>query len=139
MVAIGIRSLSRAEAEYGRACDRWKPWLACHLSAGGETRDSLLESLAGLEGKFYLSVDVDSLEVIHSPTTGTPEPGGLRWWQALEYLRVLLKPSPLRTLAGFDIVETAPGRETRVNEFTSARLLCKILAYLHSPGQQAGS
>lgn len=137
VVAIGIRSLSRGEAEYGRSTGRWDPWLACHLSRQGETRKSLLESLAGLKGEIYLSIDVDSLEVTHSPSTGTPEPGGLRWWEAMEYLRVLLQPSSLRSLVGFDVVETAPGGETRVNEFTAARILCKVLAYLHSPNEEA--
>ena len=133
VVAIGLRSVSREEVEYGRSTGRWEPWFACHLSKAGEAREQLLELLAGLEGDLYLSIDVDSLEVNLSPSTGTPEPGGLRWWQAMEYLRVLLAPSPLRTLTGFDVVETVPSQGSTVNEFTSARLLCKTLAYLHRP------
>ena len=136
VVAIGLRSVSREEVEYGRSTGRWEPWFACHLSKAGEARERLLELLAGLEGNLYLSIDVDSLEVNLSPSTGTPEPGGLRWWQAMEYLRVLLAPSPLRTLTGFDVVETVPSQGSTVNEFTAARLLCKTLAYLHSPAAE---
>lgn len=136
VVAIGLRSVSREEVEYGRSTGRWEPWFACHLSKAGEAREQLLELLAGLEGDLYLSIDVDSLEVNLSPSTGTPEPGGLRWWQAMEYLRVLLEPSPLRTLTGLDVVETVPSQGGTVNEFTSARLLCKTLAYIHSPAAE---
>ena len=136
VVAIGLRSVSREEVEYGRSTGRWEPWFACHLSKGGEAPERLLKLLAGLEGNIYLSIDVDSLEVNLSPSTGTPEPGGLRWWQAMEYLRVLLAPSPLRTLTGFDVVETVPSQGSTVNEFTAARLLCKTLAYLHSPAAE---
>ena len=139
VVAIGLRSVSREEVEYGRSTGRWEPWFACHLSKAGEARDRLLKLLAGLEGDIYLSIDVDSLEVNLCPSTGTPEPGGLRWWQAMEYLRVLLAPSPLRTLTGFDVVETVPSQGGTVNEFTAARLLCKTLAYLHSPAAERGN
>ncbi|MEC8894921.1 MAG: agmatinase [Planctomycetota bacterium] len=136
VVAIGLRSVSREEVEYGRSTGRWEPWLACHLSKAGKARERLLELLSGLEGDIYLSIDVDSLEVNLSPSTGTPEPGGLRWWQAMEYLRVLLAPSPLRTLTGLDVVETVPSQGSTVNEFTAARLLCKTLAYIHSPAAE---
>jgi agmatinase len=68
-----------------------------------------------------------------SPGTGTPEPGGLRWWQTLGYLRALLQPSSGKAVLGADITETAPMGGSRVNEFTAARLICKLMAYLHQP------
>lgn len=135
VIAIGVRSASRGEAEYGRATGRWEPWFAHQLAKAGDLENRLIERLGSLEGKIYLTIDVDCLEVTHSPATGTPEPGGLRWWQAMGYLRALLSPSPLRTLAGFDVVETVPREGAIVNEFTAARILCKALAYLNSrPG-----
>lgn len=135
VITIGVRSASRAEAEYGRASGRWEPSFAHQLAKAGDPENRLLKRLGRLEGKVYLTIDVDCLEVTHSPSTGTPEPGGLRWWQAMEYLRILLRPSPLRSLAGFDVVETVPREGTTVNEFTAARILCKTLSYLNSrPG-----
>ena len=129
ILAVGIRSASRKEVEYGELTGRWEPWYAHRLAAGKE--ESLLERLRALEGKVYLTIDVDCLEVMHSPSTGTPEPGGLRWWQAMEYLRTLLQSSSLE-LTGLDIVETVPSDGTTVNEYTTARILCRALSYLHN-------
>ena len=130
ILAVGVRSASRKETEYGESTGRWEPWYARQLADAGEREDQLLERLRSLEGKFYLTIDVDCLEVMHSPSTGTPEPGGLRWWQAMEYLRTLLRPSSTRKLTGLDIVETVPCKGTTVNEYAAARILCKAMAYL---------
>ena len=137
ILAIGVRSASRNEAEHGQSTGRWEPWYAHRLAAEGEREDPLLERLRSVEGEFYLTIDTDCLEVTHSPSTGTPEPGGLRWWQAMKYLRTLLQSSS-RKLAGLDIVETVPCEGTTVNEYSSARILCKALAYLHSYSRIAG-
>ena len=130
ILAVGVRSASRKETEYGESTGRWEPWYARQLADAGEREDQLLERLRSLEGKFYMTIDVDCLEVMHSPSTGTPEPGGLRWWQAMEYLRTLLRPSSTRKLTGLDIVETVPCKGTTVNEYAAARILCKAMAYL---------
>ena len=129
VVAIGVRSISRAELDHGSSTDQWEPYLAHKLAEGGSTEAQLLERLKGIRGKIYLTIDVDCLEVMFSPATGTPEPGGLRWWQTMSYLRALLRPAPGRELIGADVTETVPIEGSRVNEFTAARLICKMLAY----------
>lgn len=133
VLAIGIRSLSSEELDHGQAHDRWEPYFAreLHQEKGAEVR--LLDRLEKLRGRVYLTIDVDCLEVSLAPGTGTPEPGGLRWWQTLSYLRALLRPSPDKAVLGADITETAPMEGSRVNEFTAARLICKLIAYLHQP------
>ena len=57
-----------------------------------------------LEGKVYLTVDVDGLDPSIIPSTGTPQPGGLSWRQTMEIFRVLLSESHCR-LIGADVVE----------------------------------
>ena len=52
----------------------------------------------------YLSFDIDGLDPAFAPGTGTPVPGGLASWQALEFVRGL---APL-DLVGMDIVEVSP-------------------------------
>lgn len=52
----------------------------------------------------YLSFDIDGLDPAYAPGTGTPVPGGLASWQALELVRGL---GPLN-LVGMDIVEVSP-------------------------------
>jgi agmatinase len=56
------------------------------------------------EGPVYISFDIDVLDPAFAPGTGTPVPGGLATWQALEILRGL---APL-DLVGMDVVEVAP-------------------------------
>lgn len=52
----------------------------------------------------YLSFDIDALDPSGAPGTGTPVPGGLASWQALELVRGLGGLD----LVGMDIVEVAP-------------------------------
>ena len=129
ILAIGIRSLSKEEFDHGEAHDQWDPYFAKDLGETGTSEPRLLDRLENLNGKVYLTIDVDCLEVHLSPGTGTPEPGGLRWWQVMSYLRAVLRPSPGKLLLGADITETAPMADSRVNEFTAARLICKMTAY----------
>lgn len=129
LIAIGIRSAEREEHEYGVASGRCTTYFAHQLAEGGNAERELIGQLKGLRGKVYLTIDVDALEVMFSPATGTPQPGGLTWWQTLRYLRALLVENRDCTLIGCDLVETVPQVGTVVNEFSSARLLCKVLAY----------
>ncbi|QDU41856.1 N(1)-aminopropylagmatine ureohydrolase [Symmachiella dynata] len=130
VVAIGIRSAEREEMEHGRSSARYRAFLAQRLAEGAHEEAELLSQLRGITGDVYLTFDVDALEVMYSPATGTPQPGGLTWWQTLRYLRALLMENPHCRIIGCDVVETSSQPGTTVNEFTSARLVCKILAYL---------
>lgn len=128
LVAVGIRSADRAEWEWGRQCGRVRTFTAQALATGA-TEAELVAALRGLAGDVYLTVDVDGLEVSLAPGTGTPQPGGLGWWQTLRYLRALLFENRTARLLGCDVVETVPMPHTQVNEFTAARLLSKVIAY----------
>jgi agmatinase len=52
----------------------------------------------------YLSFDIDALDPAFAPGTGTPVPGGLASWQALELIRGLRGLN----LIGMDLVEVSP-------------------------------
>jgi agmatinase len=56
------------------------------------------------DAPLYLSFDIDGLDPAFAPGTGTPVPGGLASWQALELVRGL---GPLN-LVGMDVVEVSP-------------------------------
>jgi agmatinase len=133
LIAVGIRSLDRDEAEYGRASPRIRTFPAQALASDPAIEAELLSVLAGLAGRVYLTVDVDVLEPGLCPGTGTPQPGGLGWWQILRYLRALLRPRAGFELLGGDLAETVPQPHTQVNEFVAARLLAKIIAYAVAP------
>jgi agmatinase len=84
--------------------------------------------IATLGAQVYLTVDVDGLDPAVVPATGTPEPGGLSWWETVELIRAL---GQQRQIVGADVVELAVTgeRETdRRSAFTVAKLAYQILA-----------
>jgi agmatinase len=133
IITVGCRSAEREEYAHGLASGRARTFMARNLARNPGEEAALLECLDGLEGSVYLTVDVDVLEVHLCPGTGTPEPGGLGWWQTLGWLDRLLRGNRRCRLIGVDVVETAVQPGTRVNEFVAARLLAKILAYHACP------
>jgi agmatinase len=123
VIGIGIRSLSRDEAELAKASSQVE-----HHYAHSLGEDAVVHRMQSLSGRVYITIDVDALDVALCPGTGTPEPGGLSWQQTTRILNALLS-NPAVTLIGGDIVEAVPQEWTQVNEFVAARLLAKLIAY----------
>jgi agmatinase len=124
LVQIGIRSLSRPEYELVRSGPRIETFFAHELAARW---DELLRLLARLEGLVYLSFDVDGLDPSVIPSTGTPQPNGLSWPQAMEVVRAVVN-APC-DLLGADVVEFIASPNPPGCDLNAARLAMKILAY----------
>lgn len=120
---VGVRSYSAGEADYAREAKG-----LTLIPARGVTREGLgaAEIVAGLGEEVYVTVDVDGLDPSVVPGTGTPEPGGLGWWDALELLREVFAR---RRVVGMDVVELAPIAGAHASEFAVARLCAKMLSY----------
>ncbi len=125
LVQIGIRSLTRSEFATATAGPRIVTYYAHRLE---EQWPELLARLRRLEGKVYLTIDVDGLDPSIIPSTGTPQPGGLSWQQTLEIIRVLATQSKCDLIAA-DIVEFVPSPTPPGCDPTAARLAAKVLAY----------
>lgn len=124
LVQIGVRSLSRPEYELVRSGPRIETFFAHELPVRW---DELLQTLARLEGPVYLSFDVDGLDPSIIPSTGTPQPGGLSWPQAMEVVRATIH-APC-DLLGADVVEFIASPHPPGCDLTAARLVTKILAF----------
>jgi agmatinase len=74
--------------------------------------------------KIYLSIDLDALDPSIMPSTGTPEPGGLNWFQFFKAIELVLKN---RTVVGFDVVELAPIKGQHAPDFLAARLIYNLM------------
>jgi agmatinase len=74
----------------------------------------------------YLTIDLDVFDPAILPSTGTPEPGGLGWYQALDFLKLLMKQ---KNVVGFDIVELCPSAGNRAPDFIAAKIIYQILSY----------
>jgi agmatinase len=125
LVQVGLRAVSADDDAAIRADARIRPYYAHELRR--RPADQWIRAVvAELPPKIYVSFDVDGLDPSVVPGTGTPEPGGLGWWDALALLRAALKE---RELVGFDLVELLPEQHSHVSDFAGAKLLFKLLAY----------
>lgn len=72
----------------------------------------------------YISFDVDGLDPSIMPATGTPVPGGLGYYQALNIVKSALNG---RRCVGMDIVELAPNRNSQSWDFTTAQITYRMM------------
>lgn len=75
----------------------------------------------------YITFDVDGLDPSVVPATGTPEPGGLSWYDALDLLSGVISG---RRVAGFDMVELAPAPGLHMADFAVAKLVYRIMGMI---------
>ncbi len=118
----GIRSLSEEEAPL-LASEDVRTFFAekiRNMPAWAErVADTLTENV-------YITIDIDVFDPAFVPGTGTPEPGGLNWWQVTGLLRQVCDR---RNVVGFDIVEVMPLAGERSSEFLAAKLAYRLLGY----------
>ena len=79
-----------------------------------------------LNKNVYITFDVDSFDSSIMPATGTPEPGGLFWYETLNIIKTVCKSA---NIVGADINELAPIKNFTSYNFLVAKLIYKILAY----------
>ena len=125
LVQIGVRSLSREEYDLAAADDRIATYYAHQLA---EKWQDLLQLLGGLEGKVYLTIDVDGLDPSVISSTGTPQPDGLSWRRTMEVIRCLAAAGGCR-LVGADVVELIASPHPPGCDVIVARLAAKVLAF----------
>lgn len=127
-VSVGIRSYSEEEALHLREhpVPIWSPRA---LRALGGDFGPVLD---GLTGTVFVTFDLDALDPGTLPATGTPEPGGLDWYEAVDLLRAVAARS---RIVGFDVVELAPIPGQVASDFLAARLVYRLIGLaLASPG-----
>lgn len=126
LTQVGIRSIC-AEDRLAMQRARVQTFFAASLQ-GKSPQDWIPEVIATLGEHVYLTVDVDGLDPAVIPSTGTPEPGGLGWWETLALIRAL---GEQRRIVGADVNELAVTGATeadRRSAFTAAKLTYQILA-----------
>jgi N1-aminopropylagmatine ureohydrolase len=121
-VSVGIRSLSREEADRVEAEDI--PLFFARDIVGRS--DWVDEAVELLTGNVYVTIDLDVFDPSIMPATGTPEPGGLMWYEVLRLLRVV---ASRREVVGADIVELAPLPGNVAPDFLAAKLALKVATY----------
>jgi len=124
LVGVGIRSFSKEEYQ---ECPKPIAALMTPRMLMQERDRCLTKILGTLTEHVYITVDIDVFDPAYAPGTGTPEPGGLDWYQVTDVLRQVCET---KNVVGADVVEVAPlGGNNVVTEFLAARLVAKIIAY----------
>ena len=124
VLQLGVRSVSAEEVAFARAhSGRIRVWYREEVRDGGWQQE-LAKRLAGR--RVFLTLDVDGLDPAVVPATGTPEPDGLLWTEALAILRTVAGHAHV---VGIDCVELAPIAAWHAADFAVAKLVYKAITY----------
>jgi agmatinase len=120
-VQAGLRSLSAGEWEWAKKTGQIeKMHFAPRLS---ETEKIVRQ----LHKDVYITIDVDVFDPSVVPATGTPEPGGLFWYEVLDVLKAVCSK---KNVVGFDVVELSPRKGDLASDFTIAKLIYKLMGFI---------
>lgn len=119
---VGIRSMSTEEARVAGSLDT----RIFYDSSMRRDPDWIQRVVASLRDPVYITIDVDGLDPAIMPSTGTPEPGGLSWYETLALLRATLTE---RNVVACDVVELSPIPGLLAPNFLCAKLVYKMLTY----------
>ena len=129
VLQFGVRSVASEEVAFAREhAQRVRVWWAEDVREGGwheELRDRLRDR------RVHLTIDVDGLDPAVVPATGTPEPGGLTWGEALDIVRTTARSA---TIVGVDCVELAPQPALHLADYAVAKLVYKTITYAVNGG-----
>ncbi|HEY9231208.1 MAG TPA: arginase family protein, partial [Blastocatellia bacterium] len=123
VVQVGIRSLSAEEARVIPSLPT-KIFFAKDIIGRTDWMDDVVASLSQ---EVYLTIDVDGFDPSLIPTTGTPEPGGLMWYDVIWLLR---KVAQNRHIVGMDVTELSTSPDNHSPSFLTAKLIYKTLGYI---------
>lgn len=120
IVQVGIRSIDSCEKRFINRQNLFFAKDICNKS------DWIEKVVSRLSGKVYITIDLDVFDPSIMPSTGTPEPGGLLWYDVLALLKMVFEKTDV---IGFDVVELCPGKENKAPDFLAAKLIYKLLSY----------
>jgi agmatinase len=129
LVQVGIRSICPEEIDRIRTTERITTFFAATIldPSGpyeGKASRWIPDVVAACRGPVYLTFDCDGLDASLVPALGTPEPGGLGWYDTLNLVTALAKGPGI---VGMDISEMAPIEGFVAPQFTIARLIYRML------------
>lgn len=122
LTSVGVRNISTEEVEW---MESESPDISIYW-ARHKSRWNFTEIINTLSDNVYLTIDVDGLDGSIMPSTGTPEPGGMDWYELMELIKQVCVR---KNVVGADIVELAPISKLHAPDFLVAKLLYKLIGY----------
>lgn len=120
IVQVGIRSMDSSEKG---SMDKSVVFFAEEIH---NNTDWITKAVSKLSENVYITIDLDVFDPSIMPSTGTPEPGGLMWYDVLLLLRTVCEK---KNVVGFDVVELCPDDRNTAPDFMAAKLIYKLLSY----------
>jgi agmatinase len=120
IVQVGIRSMDSSEKEL---MDKGGVFFAEDIYNRTDWIDKVISKLSK---DVYITIDLDVFDPSIMPSTGTPEPGGLLWYDVLALLKGICGK---KNVVGFDVVELCPDGRNTAPDFLAAKLIYKLLSY----------
>jgi len=120
LIQVGIRSMDAIEKT---VMDADKTYFAHEMANDDNWMDSAIDLMTD---NVFITFDLDAFDPSIMPSTGTPEPGGLLWYETLEFLKQVFEE---KNVVGFDIVELCPNKIDKSSDFLAAKLYYKMLSY----------
>ena len=121
LTEIGIRSFSPEEAAFMQTQPNVAIVWGYQLAKGTATIP-----WERLTAHTYVTIDLDAIDPSEMPAVGTPEPGGLHWYQLLDLFRAICHRT---TIVGMDVVELCPMPGQTRADFLAAKLVYKMIGY----------
>lgn len=119
IVQVGIRSMDISELEN---VNKERLFLASDIRKDKEWIPKVVDLLTD---NVYLTFDLDGLDPSIMPSTGTPEPGGLLWYDVIDLMEEVIKQ---KNLVGFDVVELCPNENNKAPDFLASKFIYKTLS-----------
>jgi agmatinase len=118
IVSVGTRSMDSSELEY---INNKNIFYAADIR---KSKSWINNATKKLSDNVYITIDLDVFDPSIMPSTGTPEPGGLGWYDVIDLLEYVSKK---RNIIGFDVVELCPSKHV-APDFLAAKLIYKLLS-----------
>ncbi len=128
LLEIGIRSFSPEEADFLKTKPDVHVVWAYQLARGLATIP-----WERLSKHTYVTIDLDAFDPGEMPAVGTPEPGGLHWYQVLDLFKEICSRT---TIVGMDVVELCPMPGQTHADFLAAKLVYKMIGYRFAKDMQ---
>ena len=129
LIEIGVRSISAEEYSFAKSAD-----VPIHFWPPKEPVSELIAQVCSeLSSNVYVSIDLDVMDPSIMSAVGTPEPGGMTWWDVTSLLKQVAVKS---NIVGFDIVELSPEEGPVACSSIAARLAYKMMGYIVSGEEQ---
>ncbi len=120
LIQVGIRSMDVLEKG---VMNEEKTYFAHDMVNDEYWTDNAIDQMTE---NVFITFDLDAFDPSILPSTGTPEPGGLFWYETMSFLRRVFEE---KNVVGFDIVELCPNAIDKSSDFLAAKLYYKMLSY----------